>query len=104
VGAAIFIGDELGATGFRLAGVEALVPQGGEALRAFQDARARAALVILTAEVAHALPRAELDAAQRAEAPAVAIVPDVLLRSAGPDLAAIVRSALGIDTGVQEQA
>jgi len=95
--AAVFIGDELTAAGFRLTGIATVVPEpdaAGEALRA---ARKQAALVIMTADLARRVPADELEAAQIAEAPMVAVVPDVLFRTAVPDLARRLRRALGIE-------
>jgi vacuolar-type H+-ATPase subunit F/Vma7 len=96
--AVIFIGDELSATGFRLTGIEALTPEFDAAAAAFQDARTRAGLVIITAEFARHVPAADLEAAMLAEVPAVAIIPDVLFRSPVPDLAKRLRSTMGLET------
>jgi vacuolar-type H+-ATPase subunit F/Vma7 len=95
--AAVFIGDELSAAGFRLTGIDTVMPPpeaAGEALRA---ARKHAALVIMTAELARSVPAAEIEAALIAEAPTVVIVPDVLLRAPLPDLAKRLRRTLGIE-------
>jgi len=98
MGAAVFIGDELSAAGFRLAGVETLAPRSDAVAATLQDARARAALVIITAELARQIPAAELEAAMLAETPALAVIPDVLFRAPVPDLARRLRSVLGIET------
>ncbi len=63
MGSAIFIGDELSAAGFRLTGIETVVPEPGAAGAALDDARKRAALVIMTAELANEVPAADLEAA-----------------------------------------
>jgi len=97
MGAAVFIGDELTAAGFRLTGITTVVPEpdaAGEVLRA---ARKQAALVIMTADLARRVPANELEAAQIAEVPMVAVIPDVLFRTAVPDLARRLRRALGIE-------
>lgn len=96
--AAIFIGDELTAAGFRLTGIETLVPAAKDVGQAFDDARARAGLVIITAELARSIPASELEAALLAETPALAIVPDVRFTTSPPDLAGKLRRVLGIDT------
>ena len=93
---AIFIGDELSAAGFRLTGIETIVP--ADAAAALAEARKRAGLVIMTAELARQVPAAALDEAMLAEAPVLAILPDVLFRSAPPDLGKKLRSVLGIET------
>ncbi len=98
MGAAIFIGDELSASGFRLTGVETLVPKPGTVSSAFADARARGSLVVITADLARHIPALQLEAAMLAEAPTLAIVPDVLFRAPPPDLIRRLRSVLGIET------
>jgi vacuolar-type H+-ATPase subunit F/Vma7 len=97
MGAAVFIGDELSATGFRLTGVKTVVAAPDAADDALNDARKQAALVIMTAELARHVPAAELEAALIAEAPALAIIPDVRMRTPLPDLARKLRRALGIE-------
>jgi vacuolar-type H+-ATPase subunit F/Vma7 len=95
--AAVFIGDELSAAGFRLTGVETVVAEPDTAGAALRDARKQAVLVIMTAELVRHLPAAELEAALTAEAPALAIIPDVRMRAPLPDLAKKLRRALGIE-------
>ena len=96
MGAAVFIGDELTATGFRLTGVETLTPEPGDVAAAFADCRRRADLVIVTAERARHIPQDQLGAALVADAPIVAVIPDVLARVGPPSLARRVKSLLGI--------
>ena len=98
MGAAIFIGDELSATGFRLTGIETVVPEPDAAGAALAEARARAALIIMTADLARHVPVPELEAAMLAEAPTLAIIPDVEFRAPLPDLARRLRSVLGLET------
>lgn len=94
---AIFIGDELSASGFRLAGVETLVPKPNAVGAALEDARARGVLVIITAELARHVPAAQLESAMLAEMPILAVIPDILLRERSPDLTRRLRSVLGIE-------
>jgi vacuolar-type H+-ATPase subunit F/Vma7 len=94
---AIFIGDELTAAGYRLAGIETVVPAQDDASAALRDARNRAGIVIITADVARRIATPELEAALLAETPGLAIVPDILLQSQPPDLAGRLRRILGID-------
>ncbi|HYA06868.1 MAG TPA: V-type ATP synthase subunit F [Xanthobacteraceae bacterium] len=98
MGAAIFIGDELSASGFRLTGIETLVPEPEAVGSAFAEARARGALVIITADLARHIPAPQLEAAMLAEAPTIAVIPDVLFRAIPPDLIRRLRSVLGIET------
>ncbi len=97
MGAAIFIGDELTAAGFGLTGLETLVPTPEAAGDALKQARKKAALVIITADFARRVPVLELEAALIAEAPTVAIIPDILFRTPPPDVARRLRRALGIE-------
>jgi vacuolar-type H+-ATPase subunit F/Vma7 len=96
-GAAIFIGDELTAAGFRLTGMATVVPEPEAAGEALEQARQQAALVIMTADLARNVPAAQLEAALIATAPTLAIVPDVCFRTPVPDLARRLRRALGIE-------
>lgn len=95
---AVFIGDELSAAGFRLAGVETVVAAPGQAGAALQEARGAADLVIMTAGLAGHVPAEEIEAVLRAGAPALAIIPDVLFSARGPDFAARLRRTLGIES------
>jgi vacuolar-type H+-ATPase subunit F/Vma7 len=92
-----FVGDELSAAGYRLAGVATFVPAAGEEYAMLERARSAAALVLVTAEVAARLPAAALAAAQAATAPLLLIVPDVRARVPAPDLGRLIRSQLGIE-------
>jgi len=95
--AMVFIGDELTAAGFRLTGIDVIVPAAGEVAAAFADATRRAGLVIITADLARQVAPGDLDAATTAEASTVAIIPDVLFRVSPPDLARRLRGILGIE-------
>jgi vacuolar-type H+-ATPase subunit F/Vma7 len=97
MGRAIFIGDELSAAGFRLTGIETLVPEPDAVESAFADARTRGSVVIITADLARHIPPPQLEAAMLAEAPTLAIIPDVLFRAPVPDLTRRLRSVLGIE-------
>ena len=95
---AIFIGDELTATGFRLTGLETLAPEPADVAAAFADSRRRAALVIVTAECARCVPEDLLGSALVADPPTVVIIPDVLARVEPTPLARRMKSILGIET------
>ena len=97
MGTAIFIGDELSAAGFRLTGIETLLPQPDAVGSALDDARARSSLVIITAALALHIPPAQLETAMLAETPAFAVIPDVLFGVMPPDLTRRLRSVLGIE-------
>lgn len=92
-----FIGDELTATGFRLAGADVFIVAPEAAAAAFAEARDRASLVLLAPLHARALPVAELDAALMASRPLVVIVDDILGRETPPDIEDLMRRALGVE-------
>jgi len=98
MGGAVFIGDELTATGFRLTGVETLTPVPAAVAEAFVDSRRRASLVLLTAETARLLPAETLKAALLAERPPVSIIPDALGRVEPAPLVRRIRTVLGIES------
>jgi vacuolar-type H+-ATPase subunit F/Vma7 len=95
---ALFLGDELSAAGFRLGGIEARTPPAGAEVAYFEQARREALFVLITAEFALRLPSALLQQALNAGRPLVAVLPDVRGRSAPPDLAAVLRRQLGMET------
>jgi vacuolar-type H+-ATPase subunit F/Vma7 len=94
-----YIGDEITAAGYRLAGAEARVPAPSEAGEAFRRACSDGAdVILLSAALAHEVDPGELSAALLAESPLVAIVPDAFGRCPPPDVARDVRLALGIES------
>lgn len=92
-----YIGDEVSAVGYRLAGLAVLVPAPGEEAAALALARRNAPLVLVSAATAAALPAAELRAALVALAPVTVIVPDVHERVPLPDSTARLRRELGVE-------
>ncbi len=91
----IYLGDEAGAAGYRLAGVETGIPAPGEEGAALQEARARAPLVLVSAAVAAHIDARALREALAALTPLVVIVPDTQAEVARPDLVARLRGQLG---------
>lgn len=92
-----FIGDELTATGYRLAGARVFIvpPEGaGEALA---EARATASLVLVAPSHALAVPGAQLAAALASFRPLTMVVDDILGRDAPPDIEQAMRRALGVE-------
>ncbi|MBT8082639.1 MAG: V-type ATP synthase subunit F [Gammaproteobacteria bacterium] len=94
--AVIFIGDEVTAQGFRLAGAATQVPAHADVATAFADALRASGLVLITADAAGRLDADDLDLAVRRASPPVLVVPDAAMRTMPPDAAAIVEQALGI--------
>lgn len=93
----VYLGDELGATGYRLAGAETFVVDSQEALEAqLGVALEQAPLVLLGAGAAQWLPSARLQALLRGLRPLVVVVPDFAGGTAPPDLAGWLRGQLGM--------
>ena len=92
----IFIGDEVTAQGFRLAGANIRVPKKGAVAASFADALRKADLVLITADAAGELDADTLERAVRAAAPLVLVIPDAAFRVTPPDPADAVERVLGI--------
>jgi vacuolar-type H+-ATPase subunit F/Vma7 len=94
----LYLGDEVTAAGFRLAGVEARVTDltdAAEALRAALESDLDC--VLLSGGLVSVVPPALLERAEATVEPLFAVVPDVRGRDAPQDLARDVRNALGIE-------
>ena len=91
-----FIGDEVTAAGFRLAGLRTSVPQPGEEAALMRQACENAQPVLITAEVAANVPQSELRRLQAVRRPLLLIVPDARERLPAPDLGAGLRKQLGL--------
>ena len=94
----VFIGDEVTAAGFRLAGFETGFPKAGEAGKALARARAQSNLIVMTAACADMVPESDLDEALRALAPLLLVIPDINGNQAPGDMETRVRELLGIET------
>ena len=94
---AVFIGDEITAAAYRLAGVITRVPELGDVARVFDAAADEAGLVIIAADFAAALPADTLSDAVRRADPLVLVVPDGGHRHMPEDLAGRVDRVLGIE-------
>lgn len=94
----VFIGDEVAAAGWRLAGVDARVAAPGEEGPALARALEEARLVLVSAEAAARLPEAQLRAALRRLAPITVVVPDLREAAPYPDVAARMKRQLGIES------
>ncbi len=95
--APIFIGDEVSAAAYRLAGARVRVPVQEDVMSVMRSARSEADLVLITAEFASHLPPQELARARAAVRPLVLVVPDVRENVPLPDLAKQLRSQLGVE-------
>ena len=92
-----YIGDEVSAAGYRLAGVHVLVPAHDGANAAFDEACARAPVVLVSAAIAVHIDDARMRVALAALRPLVLIVPDIQGTVARPDLALRLRGQLGME-------
>jgi len=95
--APVYLGDEVSGAGWRLAGAEVHTPVAGGETAALSDACARSPLVLVSASVARAVAAPALHQAQLALAPLVLVVPDLQGGMPPPDLAARLRSQLGLE-------
>ena len=95
--APVYIGDEVSAAGYRLAGARVEVPEPGGEGAALAVARLQAPLVLVSAAVAARIAEHELRAALAALAPLTLIVPDLRGEAAVPDVAARLRHQLGLE-------
>ena len=92
----VYVGDEVSAAGWRLAGVRVAVPESGGEAAALATARAEAPLVLVAASVAARIGDEPLRAALGAVSPLTLIVPDLLGTTPVPDVAARLRRQLGL--------
>lgn len=93
----LFIGDEVTAAAYRLAGLRTLVADKDTLARNFDAALEEATLVFITAACAAELPTGRIESAMRTAEPLVLIVPDAANRVAPPDLGRAVDRVLGIE-------
>jgi vacuolar-type H+-ATPase subunit F/Vma7 len=91
----LFVGDELSAAGYRLAGIATVVPPAGAEAEAVRHAREQAEVVLLTSRCAAAIPRRLLEPWLAALRPLLLMVPDVRGATPVPDLAAALRTEMG---------
>jgi vacuolar-type H+-ATPase subunit F/Vma7 len=95
-----FIGDEVSAAGYRLAGLNVTITDATMNTDRLQSlirqACARTSLVLIGSESAIRLPQHELDALLSGTEPALVIVPDFRCSTPAPDLAARLHKQLGM--------
>jgi len=97
VNAPAYLGDELSAAGYRLAGALVRTPDAGAETAALAWACAQAPLVLVSAAVAAGVGEPALRGALSALTPLVLIVPDLQGGVQLPDLAARLRAELGLE-------
>ena len=91
-----FIGDELNAAGYRLAGVAVYSPPPEQLLGVFRHVLTRHELIFIAVSEARRLPSAELNTALRQISPHLLVLPDILERSPVRDLSTRIRMQLGV--------
>ena len=94
----VFIGDEVAAAGWRLAGVDARATVPGAESDALAAALGDAQLVVLAADAAARIPEAQLRAALCRVTPVTVVVPDLREAIPYPDVAARMKRQLGIES------
>jgi vacuolar-type H+-ATPase subunit F/Vma7 len=92
----VYIGDEVSAAGFRLAGLRVRTPGAGTVTQLLEQAVLEASLVLVSAQMARQVPPAVLDRLLAAIEPCVIIIPDVYGDTPMPDLGVRIRSQLGV--------
>lgn len=92
----VYIGDEVSAAGFRLAGLQVRVPAEGEYQQALDWAMDQGPLVLISTAVAEQIPAQELDVYLSRVSPAVVVVPDLTGDVPMPDLSTRLRRQLGL--------
>jgi len=95
--APVYLGDEVSAAGYRLAGALVRTPRAGEEAAALTWARSQAPLVLVSAAVAAGIGDASLRGALSAPTPLLLVVPDLQGAVPLPDLAARLRGQLGLE-------
>ena len=97
MGQVIFIGDEITAAGFRLAGVACHTPEPDELPGLLTKERDGCDLIMITAQYAAWLRADAIKEMALWSRPLVAILPDIRNREAPPNLENTVRRELGIE-------
>jgi vacuolar-type H+-ATPase subunit F/Vma7 len=91
-----FIGDEVSATGFRLAGVAAHCPAPAQAPVLFQRLRGEFALILVTQDALGWIGEGAVRAATLAGRPLVLVIPDIRGQNSPPDIGETIRRQLGM--------
>lgn len=91
-----YIGDEVSAMAWRLAGLRVQVPGKTEILETVRRSCEQASLVLISAAMAGQLPEKERDDLLAQVTPPVVIVPDLRSHAALPDLITRLRRQLGV--------
>ena len=93
----IFIGDEVSACAYRLAGIEVRTPAPDELTATLEKACTESDLVLITAQYAQQLHTDKLAEMQAQMRPLLLVVPDVREQVPVPDFAKALRTQLGVE-------
>lgn len=96
MGAPAFIGDEINAAGFHLAGLAVYTPTPDKLLNVFRQVLEQHELIFIAVKEARQLPAAELNSALKQVTPQVLVLPDILGREPMRDLSTRLRMQLGL--------
>ncbi|MGD8642364.1 MAG: V-type ATP synthase subunit F [Gammaproteobacteria bacterium] len=94
--APLFIGDEVTAAGFHLAGVRTRTPSFDDLGKVLEWAQDNASLILLTAEYANRLSPEDRNRLLTQTVPPLVVIPDVRAGIAVDDLATELRQQLGV--------
>ncbi|MDH5324657.1 MAG: V-type ATP synthase subunit F [Gammaproteobacteria bacterium] len=94
--APVYIGDEISAAGFRLAGVRIRTPKSEDVAQTLAWACDNASLVMLSETMAMQLTEAELQGYLSRLYPPVVMLPEIRSLQSGFDLLSQLRSRLGV--------
>lgn len=92
----LFIGDEISATGYRLAGIDVQIPRTEDVSQLLQKVAASASLIIITAEYMSKLSKNEQQRYLTQEDPVVVVVPDIRAQIPLENIAVKLRKQLGL--------
>ncbi len=92
----VFIGDEVSAAGFRLAGMICHTPVAAEVAGLLQRLRGEAGLILITAEYAGHVPAHLLAEAQREQRPLLLVIADIRDRVVPADVTSALKRQLGL--------
>jgi len=92
----VFIGDEVSAAGFRLAGVRIRTPQAEDLPSVITWARKNTSLILITQEYLNQLNKTDQQQLVSLLEPPVAVIPDINNITPLADLATQLRSQLGV--------
>ena len=92
----VYIGDEVSACGYRLAGLETHVPTASNLIAELEGIIRNAALVLLSAEIAGRLPDDQRERLLARIKPPVVVVPDVRGHAQLTDMSTRLRKQLGV--------